>query len=199
MSTMTLMVDASQAPVGLVPLQDAVAQLARSLQEGSGKVQALVSDASRRFRSWSMDLEAPVVLMNSDIDPRILYTKLMPADMARVSKRVLYARDSYSCQYCGLIADSNRALSQLTVDHVKPARLFPSRLEATTWDNVVTACRSCNQRKGGLLPMEAHMMPRCTPKEPQFVQLRFAGRVNHPAQRDYVLTYFGLDPAKVKL
>lgn len=191
MSAMTLMVDASQAPVGLISRHDAVRQIARSVASGSGRVQALISDETVRFRSEGLDLPAPVVVMNAAIDPRILYTKLMRADTRRVTKRVLFARDGYACQYCEFVASGGRSLTQLTVDHVKPARLFSSRAEATTWDNVVAACRSCNSRKGGRLPMEAHMMPRCTPKQPQFVQVRFAGRVN-PAQRDYVRDYFGL-------
>jgi hypothetical protein len=61
---------------------------------------------------------------------------------------------------------------------------------------VVAACKACNFRKGGKLPMECGMYPHTTPKEPHYVQLRFAGRLNEP-QRDYVADYFKLDTAKV--
>ena len=199
MSTqMTLMLDEAQAPVGLLRVQDAVARLAESLMAEDGLVQTIAADETRRFRSMHLDVAAPVILMDATIDARVLYAKVMPHDSARVTRRVLFARDRYSCQYCEFVAESRRAVTQLTVDHVKPAHLFASRIEATTWDNVVAACRSCNARKGGRLPMQASMMPRCTPKQPSFVQLRYAGRVN-AQQRDYVLDYFGYDPREVTL
>jgi len=185
---MTLVMDAAQQPLTLVTVHEAVATLARDILDGAGRVQALVVDETRRFRSRHLDLPTPLIIQNSDIDPRILYTKLHPKDTAKVSRRVLFARDRYECQYCSFIADSRSTLKQLTVDHVRPARLFNSRAEATTWENVVTACRSCNARKGGKLPYEAHMQPRCVPKKPDFVQLRFAGRLN-AQQRDYLVDY----------
>ena len=48
-------------------------------------------------------------------------------------------RDQYTCQYCGL------KTRDLTLDHVIPRH----RGGPHTWDNLVTACRSCNHRKGG--------------------------------------------------
>lgn len=120
------------------------------------------------------------------------YVELEPHQRSAVSRRVLFARDRYTCQYCGFVASAGQALKLLTVDHVKPAHLFPSRAAATTWDNVTTACFACNQQKGGRLPWECGMLPASTPKEPHFVQLRFAGRL-HPAQRDYIRAYFGIE------
>ena len=79
-----------------------------------------------------------------------------------------------------------------TLDHVKPAHLFPSRAAATTWDNVTTACFPCNNRKGGRLPMQAGMWPRTTPKAPDFVQVSFAGRLTE-AQRNYIRDYMRLE------
>lgn len=117
--------------------------------------------------------------------------------MRRVTRRVLLARDGYRCQYCGWQAPPGRARA-LTVDHVKPQHLYPSRQAATTWDNVVAACFDCNQAKGGLLPMHAGMWPGMyhgvpyVPAVPSLVQLRFAGRCN-AAQRDYIRDFYALD------
>jgi len=59
------------------------------------------------------------------------------------SKENVYRRDKYRCQYC-----MNRfARSELTIDHVIPK----SKGGQTTWENTVTACRSCNNRKGSSL------------------------------------------------
>ena len=117
------------------------------------------------------------------------YIELKDYQTRRVTRRVLFARDKYTCQYCGFVAAPGQAMKALTVDHVKPAHLFPSRLEATTWENCVAACQTCNSLKGGHLPRECGMMPKCDPREPTFVQLRFAGKLNE-AQRDYVADFY---------
>jgi len=73
------------------------------------------------------------------------------------------ARDHYTCQYCG--ATPGRA--ELTVDHVTPR----SKGGETTWENVATACRRCNVRKGNHSPEEIGMALRSTPARPHFVAL----------------------------
>ncbi len=183
-AAMTLITDGSAKPVGLVPVRAAVARIALAAAglEAHG-AQVLVADERRRFRSEHLDMPAPVVVLEPG------YVELSQRDVASVTRRVLLARDRYQCQYCSFTADSLQARRQLTMDHVKPARLYRRREDATTWENVVAACWECNQAKGGRLPMEAGMMPRRTPREPHFVQVRFAGRLN-PAQRDYVADYF---------
>ena len=50
-------------------------------------------------------------------------------------------RDKFSCQYCG-------SGNELTFDHLLPR----SKGGKTNWDNVVTACSSCNVQKGGIKP-----------------------------------------------
>lgn len=50
------------------------------------------------------------------------------------------------CQYCGMPLDSSNA----TIDHVIPL----SRGGTDTPDNKVWACKTCNHRKGDLLPYE---------------------------------------------
>jgi 5-methylcytosine-specific restriction endonuclease McrA len=71
------------------------------------------------------------------------------------------------------------------MDHVKPL----SRGGDHTWDNVVSACRRCNHRKGNRLPWEAGMYPRHVPKAPDMVQVAWAGRLTHPLQREYVAAW----------
>lgn len=205
MTTHTLMVNQSAMPIGLVPIRDAVSALATSVVDGTGLVQALHVDETCRFRSLTIDLPAPLVVMDSSIESTQArrWTAVSQRELATVSRRVVFARDSYRCQYCGEQARPGRSRYDLTLDHVKPARLFPTRKAATTYDNVVAACFACNQRKGGdwgELPMHAKMWPGMyrgvpyTPKEPTFVQIRFAGKLRG-VQLDYVCDYFGADPA----
>src|SRR5688500_11448504 len=106
MALMTLTVDAAAKPVGLVPVETAVARLAVALHEGCDRVQVLVADEKRRYRSQHLDIPAPVVLMWQD------YIELERHETERVSRRVLFARDHYQCQYCGFIAEGRKAHKQ---------------------------------------------------------------------------------------
>lgn len=64
----------------------------------------------------------------------------------RPSRRSIHMRDGYKCSYCG----STRSL---TIDHVIPS----SRGGLNTWENMTTACCTCNLKKGNKTPEEAGM------------------------------------------
>jgi hypothetical protein len=66
-----------------------------------------------------------------------------------LTKHRLFVRDRHICAYCG----GHFAELDLTVEHILPV----SRGGRHEWTNVVTACRSCNTRKGSRRPEEAHM------------------------------------------
>ena len=70
-----------------------------------------------------------------------------PRPRVKLTRREVFARDGYTCQYCG------RQTGDLTLDHVVPRH----RGGAHTWDNLVTACKACNHRKGGKLLEEAKL------------------------------------------
>lgn len=67
-----------------------------------------------------------------------------------LSNRELFHRDRHVCAYCAAEFPSQR----LTRDHVLPL----SRGGRDHWMNVVTACRSCNQKKGGRTPEQAGLL-----------------------------------------
>lgn len=181
---MTLALDAVMRPIGLISQQAAACRLT---DQGSGpRCELVLGDPVRVYRSAELEIPAPVIVRWPG------YLELSRSERRTVTRRVLFARDAWTCQYCGEVADSAKARAALTIDHVKPAHLFASRAAATTWENVTTACRPCNAIKGGFLPYEIGMYPARTPREPHFVQLRFAGRLN-AAQRDYVRSYFDLE------
>jgi 5-methylcytosine-specific restriction endonuclease McrA len=79
-----------------------------------------------------------------------------PRPFPHLSKKEIFRRDDYTCQYCG------RHTMHLTVDHVLPRH----RGGAHVWENLVAACPPCNRNKGGRLPDEAHMHLRTPPREP---------------------------------
>lgn len=71
-----------------------------------------------------------------------------PRPRVRLSKREIFRRDNYTCQYCG------SKTGRLTIDHIIPRH----RGGDHTWDNLATACQSCNLKKGGRTLREAHMI-----------------------------------------
>jgi 5-methylcytosine-specific restriction endonuclease McrA len=72
---------------------------------------------------------------------RMIYKNKVP-----FSKRNVMVRDRYICSYCG----SNK---NLTIDHIIPI----SRGGKSTFENCITACKSCNNKKGDRTPSEASM------------------------------------------
>lgn len=74
------------------------------------------------------------------------------------TKRNIFLRDDYTCQYCG----SNNP-SEMTLDHVLPR----SRRGKDIWENLVCACRTCNCKKSNQTPEEANMPLLSQPMDPK--------------------------------
>ena len=101
------------------------------------------------IHSPSTSIHCPSVIRLSHLIRR-------PRPHARLSRKEVFIRDNYTCQYCG------RQASGLTVDHVIPR----SRGGKSVWENIVASCASCNRRKGNRLPREIQMHPRSSPRPP---------------------------------
>ena len=78
----------------------------------------------------------------------------------RLTNDALFLRDRYLCCYCGHHFAAARPL--LTRDHVLPL----SRGGSDSWDNVVTSCRDCNQKKDDRLVEESTLEMRYIPYTP---------------------------------
>jgi 5-methylcytosine-specific restriction endonuclease McrA len=89
---------------------------------------------------------------------RLIYVIRRPRPQGRLSRRDVFLRDRYACQYCG------RHTRDLTLDHVIPRK----RGGPHDWTNVVAACKACNHRKAGRTPDEAHMRLIRAPLRPSF-------------------------------
>lgn len=120
----------------------------------------IVSEYETRIHSPSYEMALPSVIALKDyvrLDRRPAFTRFN-----------VFLRDRFQCQYCG---DPN-ASENLTFDHVIPR----SRGGRTVWDNIVTACQSCNLAKGNRLPAECHMHPLDAPEQPSTYKLQENGR-----------------------
>jgi len=76
------------------------------------------------------------------------------------TKKNLYARDEYKCQYCGKYS------SDLTIDHIIPK----SRGGLTSFENCVASCKKCNNKKANKTPNEARMPLLNRPVQPTIME-----------------------------
>ncbi|MGR9106212.1 MAG: HNH endonuclease [Gammaproteobacteria bacterium] len=95
----------------------------------------------------------------------------------------LFNRDNYICMYCGERFPS----SALSRDHVTPI----SRGGSDTWNNVVTACKRCNNHKAGRSPESAGMELLAIPFTPTHAEYVFLqGRRVLSDQMDFLRAHF---------
>ena len=109
-------------------------------------------------------------------------------DYVPFSRANIYARDSYSCQYCA----KSFPTQELTFDHVVPV----SQGGRKDWENIVTCCVSCNRRKGGRTPEEARMRLVRPPRRPDSapaIRITIGLRNAPDSWRDYLYWNLELD------
>lgn len=75
------------------------------------------------------------------------------------SKKNVIIRDRNQCVYCHTTGDN---INRLTIDHILPV----SRGGKSTFENCVTSCFSCNNKKGRKTPSEAAMFINKQPYSP---------------------------------
>lgn len=76
----------------------------------------------------------------------------------RFSRQNIYLRDGFRCQYCHWTGPS----THLTLDHLLPT----AKGGKTSWDNIVTACKTCNMKKGAKTIEELGIHLHRPPKKP---------------------------------
>ncbi len=99
-------------------------------------------DRHEWIRGVRFDIAVPRIL-------RLMWYDRMPKRPVKFNRRNIFARDHNRCQYCG----KKFPISELSLDHVMPR----SRGGKADWENIVCCCVTCNVRKGGRTPDEAHM------------------------------------------
>jgi 5-methylcytosine-specific restriction endonuclease McrA len=67
---------------------------------------------------------------------------------AQLTQKNLFTRDKYTCQYCGRhkneLKNNGHKKEFLTRDHIHPQ----DKGGKDTWLNLITACNTCNNKKG---------------------------------------------------
>jgi len=142
-STNVLVLNASYEAINICNVKRAIKMVV-------GGIACAEEKSDKLIHSPSMSMNVPLVI-------RLFNYVYIPHQSVKFSRKNVLLRDRYTCQYC----HEQFLASDLTLDHVIPI----SRGGKTTWDNVVTACKKCNRKKGGRTPKEAQMLnPR--PKAP---------------------------------
>jgi 5-methylcytosine-specific restriction endonuclease McrA len=125
----SLVLNATSQALAVVPARRAVVLVLKDKAD-------IVHSNGVVFHSERMELPAPSVV-------RLRYFVKVPyRAQAALTRRAVFARDGWTCQYCGRTAEN--------VDHVIPK----SRGGLHSWDNVVAACRRCNSRKENRMPAD---------------------------------------------
>lgn len=120
---------------------------------------AMVVNGRGHIHTVSRQLPRPSIIRLENMIHR-------PRPRVKLTRREVFRRDNYTCQYCG------SCNTTLTVDHILPKRLGGKHI----WTNVAAACPTCNHRKGGRRLEEAHMSLMHIPEEPQASALYLYGR-----------------------
>lgn len=141
----TLVLDQGFQPHRIVSWQRAVTMLF------AGKVE-VVEEYDEDIRAVSITIKMPAVV-------RLLRRIRGRSRPLRFSRINVMTRDKFRCQYCG----RKLPMSKLSYDHVVP-RCQGGR---TNWENIVTACYPCNDRKGDRTPDQAGMALLSTPIRPK--------------------------------
>lgn len=169
--------NASFEPLTIVPPRRAVRLVL------DGKAEILEEDGHRCFRSEHETIPYPAVIR------LVRYVHVPHRFRRQVTNTFLFARDDYTCQYCGRHKHQLRGRQFLTRDHVLPV----SRGGDNGWENVVTSCSSCNNRKGGRLPSEAGLKLKTEPTEPNYVHLVWVVRRVTDTQAKYIRMFYGVE------
>lgn len=149
MAKSVLVLNATFEPLSLVSVRRAVVLLLHEKAELVEATERMLSSATRAFPE-------PLVI-------RLTRYVRLPHRSVPATRAGVMLRDAYTCQYCG----DAPGRYELTVDHVVPR----SKGGGHSWENLTTACKRCNHKKGSLLLEEAQMTLLRKPFEPSYVAL----------------------------
>lgn len=175
-----LCLNVNYEPIGFLPQERAVSIFL------DGKVD-IIESADNVYRSNNgTTVPAPLVVRLNR------YIKIPRSLREGISARVLFARDNFTCQYCGKHQRNLGKKNRLTIDHIKPkAHGGPHH-----WENVVTSCYVCNLKKRDRTPTQANMKfvakyKNKAPVKPHLLTFSWGGRVA-PEQEKWICMFYGV-------
>lgn len=174
-----LKVDSGGLPVSWIHWHDAVTLYARDrVRWEAGAERFLIRGGINARSGLQSQVEIGSIIAVADRCRR--HVRGVPL----LTNRTLFQRDRNLCLYCGAQFPAHL----LTRDHILPA----SRGGRSVWENCVTACRSCNQRKDDRTPEEARMRLLAVPYTPNLAEyLILSNRRILADQMEFLLAHAG--------
>ena len=165
MGSKALKLDSSYRPVEII---ESIEALVLCL---IGKARA-IENHKEEVRTVSESFKLPsVIALNRYVKFRFSY-------MACNRTNLLW-RDQNQCQYCSKTFEPK----VLTLDHVLPK----SRGGDNSWENLVIACKRCNQKKGNRTSSESGMHPIRKPYRPKSTVLKYIKKEQiEPVWKNYI-------------
>lgn len=147
---------------GFIPIRITTARDAVCLLTAEKAIPVLESDDY--VKSPSVTIRIPSVIS-------ILGYNDLPKRKVVFSKLNIIYRDDMTCQFCS----SRFSVKDLTVDHVIPGSRWENitgrslKSGYSSWENMVCACKWCNNRKGNKLLKELGWTLLQKPVEPKYM------------------------------
>lgn len=131
----------------------------------NGRAEIVEYDKDNPVISTIGNYKRPVII-------RLVRYISVPFKKIPLTRHNIYRRDGYACGYCGSKKD-------LTLDHILPK----SRGGKNTWKNLVTCCKTCNNKKDNMTPEEADMKLLVNVYVPTMIQ--FIDRINKSSNQTW--------------
>lgn len=144
-----LLLNQNYQPLNICKLRRAIVLLLKEKAE-------VVEWDSCLINTVSTKIEVPSVI-------RLCYFVKVPVPKIQPTRRNILIRDNFVCQYCGI------KTHDLTIDHLIP-RKFGGK---STWENLVSACKECNNKKGDKLLSETKIKLKNEPRPLKFIPTIF--------------------------
>jgi 5-methylcytosine-specific restriction endonuclease McrA len=140
-----LVLDVSYQPIGIRPWETVIVWVLERVAE------VVEEDPTRLINTVNWSIKMPSVVR--------LLKPVKRTKAVKFSRHGIYSRDKGKCQYCG----AKVRKSEMQYEHVIPR----SQGGTTCWTNIVVACLTCNQKKGGRTPVQAGMRLLSVPVRPK--------------------------------
>lgn len=150
MSAAVLVLDVQYRPLVVESWQRAITSVF------AGKTEVVEYSKDRTIKGVTQEYPMPSVV-------RVLRSFKRDKLRIKFSRLNVYARDNFTCQYCGV-----RFMSEdLTFDHVVPQ----SKGGKTCWENIVSSCVACNRAKADRMLEQTGMRLLHKPKKPSYLPM----------------------------
>ena len=173
-----LRLNSAGRPTGWINYQDAVRLYCNDqVSYECGTSSLLIRGGFNRITS-----QQSKILLNSIVATRNVgkfdYSSFTPT----LNTDTLFKRDNHHCMYCR----NEFVKKELSRDHIIPL----SHGGRDIWTNVVTACRRCNNAKGGKTPEDAKMLLIAIPFIPSRVEyILLKGRKILADQMEFLMSH----------